>query len=315
MNKRITKSKLIVITLCLLLALAALSGCGNADNETAAESGYTFTDALNNEVTVDNPQRVVACMGGLADIWLLAGGENSLVGIAEDADFEFDNSIATVGKHNEPSVESILALNPDFVILSSATAEQVALADTLKQAGVNYAYFDVNSFDDYLNTLKTFTDITGNSAAYEEKGVAVKEQIDDIIAAVPTDTEPPSALLLITYSQGVRAQKSDTMAGEILTDLGCVNIADENPSLLQTFSVESIVDIDPDYIMVIPMGHSEAAAAESLSTYLESNPAWGSLSAVQNNHYDILDPSLFLYKPNDQWGESYQTMFDLIYGK
>lgn len=310
------KRKFLILTLCLLAALAALAGCANAEQaENTTAGGYTFTDAMNNEITVNNPQNVVACMGGLADIWLLAGGEDSLVGIAEDADFEFDESIATVGKHNEPSVESILALNPDFVILSSATAEQVALADTLKQAGIVCAYFDVNSFDDYLNTLKIFTGITGNTAAYEEHGTAVQEQIDSVIAKVPQDTKAPSVLLLITYSQGVRAQKADTMAGEMLADLGCVNIADENPSLLQTFSVESIVDIDPDYIMVIPMGHSESAAAESLGTYLESNPAWGSLSAVQNNHYHVLDPSLFLYKPNAKWGESYQTLFDLVYGK
>lgn len=126
------KRKIFIITFCLLTAMTALVGCGNAEQAENADGGYTFTDALNNEITVDNPQSVVACMGGLADIWLLAGGEDSLAGIAEDADFEFDESIATVGKHNEPSVESILALNPDFVILSSATAEQVALADTLK---------------------------------------------------------------------------------------------------------------------------------------------------------------------------------------
>lgn len=309
------KRKFLLLTLCLLAVLTALVGCDNAEQAENTANGYTFTDALNNEITVNNPQNVVACMGGLADIWLLAGGEDSLVGIAEDADFEFDESIATVGKHNEPSVESILALNPDFVILSSATAEQVALADTLKQSGITCAYFDVNSFEDYLNTLKIFTDITDNTAAYEKHGTAVQEQIESVISQVPQDAEAPSVLLLITYSQGVRAQKADTMAGEMLADLGCINIADENPSLLQTFSVESIVDIDPDYIMVIPMGHSKGAATESLGTYLESNPAWGSLSAVQNNHYNVLDPSLFLYKPNAKWGESYQTLFDLIYSK
>ena len=310
------KKKILIAVVCLTVALFAVTGCGSQDSEQASAGGsaYTFTDALGNEVTVENPQKVVACMGGLADIWRLAGGEESLIGVSDDTDFEVAESVAKVGKHDEPSVESIIALDPDFVILSSATDQQVAIADTLKQAGINYAYFDVNSFDDYLNTLKTFTDITGNADAYDEHGTAVQKQIDDVIASVDKE-KSPSVLLLITYSKGVRAQTSDSMTGAMLKDLGCVNIADENPSLLKTFSVEAIVDMDPEYILVIPMGYSADSADESLNTYLESNPAWAGLSAVKNGNYQILDPKLFLYKPNDRWGESYAALADIIYGE
>ena len=311
------KKKFVLTLICLLTAMFVFTACGEQSTETeAADTGsaYTFTDAMGNEVTVDNPQKVVACMGGLAEIWMLAGGEETLVGIADDADFEVADSVAKVGKHDEPSTEAIMALNPDFVILSSATAEQAALADTLTQAGINCAYFDVNSFDDYLNTLKIFTDITGNSDAYTENGTDVQKQIDEVIASVEKPEEAPSVLLLITYSQGVRAQNSETMTGQMLADLGCANVADQYPSLLQSFSVEAIVDIDPEYILVIPMGYSADSADESLSTYLESNPAWAGLSAVQNGNYQILEPEYFLYKPNNLWGESYAKLAEIIYG-
>jgi iron complex transport system substrate-binding protein len=310
------KNKFLLI-LCCVLAILTLTACGNTTEEateTQNESGYTFTDALGNDITVEKPQNVVACMGGLADIWLLAGGQDSLVGIAEDAGFEIPANVQTVGAHDSPSIESILALNPDFVILSSATAEHAALGETLKQAGINYAYFDVNSFADYLSTLKIFTDITGDTAAYEENGLKVQEQIEQTIQSVDSEINP-SVLLLITYSQGVRAQTSDSMTGAMLKDLGCSNIADENPSLLQSFSVESIISMDPQYIMVIPMGYSQDTATESLTTYLESNPAWDGLSAVKNGNYQILDPDLFLYKPNEQWGESYAKLAEIIYGQ
>lgn len=310
------KKRIFALLLCLMVSLAVLAGCGNTAEETptANGEGYTFTDSLGNEVTIDNPQSVVACMGGLAEIWILAGGEESLTGIASDADFEVADTVAKIGKNNEPSVETIMSINPDFVILSSATPEHVALSDTLKQAGINHAYFDVNSFDEYLYTLEIFTNITDNTEAYETNGLAVQSQIEDVIAGVETGDTAPEVLLLITYSQGVRAQTSDTMTGQMLADLGCVNIADENPSLLESFSVEAIVDIDPDYIMVIPMGFSEEASAESLGTYLENNPAWAGLSAVQNGHYAILEPEYFLYKPNAQWGESYEILAEILYG-
>lgn len=312
------KKRIIAAMLCLMCTLAFFTGCGNTNqtNQTTetATNGYTFTDSLGNEVTVENPQSVVACMGGLAEIWILAGGEETLTGIASDADFEVTDTVTEIGKNNEPSIETIISINPDFVILSSATAEHITLADTLKQTGINYAFFDVNSFEDYLHTLEIFTNITGNTESYETNGLAVQSQIEDVISNAEAQEKTPEVLLLITYSQGVKAQTSDTMTGRMLKDLGCINIADENPSLLENFGVEAIVDIDPEYIMVIPMGFSNEASAESLGTYLENNPAWSGLSAVKNNHYAVLEPEYFLYKPNAQWGESYEKLANILYG-
>ena len=59
-----------------------------AEQEAAAPESYTFTDDMGNEVTVNDPQRVVACMGSFANTWELAGG--TLVGVSDDA-FTFDN--------------------------------------------------------------------------------------------------------------------------------------------------------------------------------------------------------------------------------
>ena len=46
----------------------------------------------------------------------------------------------------------------------------------------------------------------------------------------------------------------------MLADLGVNNLADENKSLLKDFSLEAVIEMDPDFIFVIPMGkHTEAA--------------------------------------------------------
>ncbi|MFR1168438.1 MAG: hypothetical protein ACLSDQ_13165 [Adlercreutzia equolifaciens] len=44
--------------------------------EATAPGPVTFTDDMGNEVTVDNPQRVVACMGSFANAWELAGARS-----------------------------------------------------------------------------------------------------------------------------------------------------------------------------------------------------------------------------------------------
>ena len=58
-----------------------------------------------------------------------------------------------------------------------------------------------------------------------------------------------------------------------------------------------------------------AATAIFLAAATAANPAWSSLSAVQNGRYITLDPTLYLAKPNAQWDAAYQGLFDNLYGQ
>jgi len=320
-NCKQTHARYCFLLALLLVSILALSGCGT--NQTIQESsqqenGYTFTDAIGQEITVHNPQRVVSLMGSFSEIWILAGGADTLVGTSYDTvdnrDLGLPEDIAIVGTYQNPNIEEILALNPDLVLLSSETTRtdsHVALKDALNGADIPAAYFSVTHFEDYLNMLKICTDITGNQDAYQTNGIAVEERIAQIIADSKTETSP-SVLLMITYSGGIRAQSSDTMTGKMLSELGCKNILDDYPSMLQDFSVEKIIETDPDYIFVIPMGNDDALAQKNLKENVESNPAWNSLTAVKNDRYILLPKDKFLYKPNAVWDESYAYLAALL---
>ena len=301
--------------------VCSLTGCSDnqkAQQTTSDENGYTFIDAIGQEITVNNPQRVVSLMGSFSEIWVLAGGADTLVGTSHDTvdnrDLGLPDDIAIVGTYQNPNIEEILALNPDLVLLSSETTRtdsHVALKDALNGAGITAAYFSVTHFEDYLNMLKICSDITGNPEAYQTNGVAVQERISKIIADNKLETAP-SVLLMVTYSGGIRAQSSDTMTGRMLSDLGCSNILDDYPSMLQDFSVEKIIEVDPDYIFVLPMGNDDALAQKNLKENVESNPAWNSLTAVVNDRYILLPKDKFLYKPNALWDESYAYLAALL---
>ena len=320
-NCKQTYARYCVLLALLLVSILALSGCGTNQSiqETSQqEVGYTFTDAIGQEITVHNPQRVVSLMGSFSEIWILAGGADTLVGTSYDTvdnrDLGLPEDIAIVGTYQNPNIEEILALNPDLVLLSSETTRtdsHVALKDALNGADIPAAYFSVTHFEDYLNMLKICTDITGNQDAYQTNGIAVEERIAQIIADSKTETSP-SVLLMITYSGGIRAQSSDTMTGKMLSELGCKNILDDYPSMLQDFSVEKIIETDPDYIFVIPMGNDDALAQKNLKENVESNPAWNSLTAVKNDRYILLPKDKFLYKPNAVWDESYAYLAALL---
>ena len=120
------------VTLSCVLAVGvgsfSLTGCASqgtpvasdaGETETSATQGaYTFTDDLGREVTVASHNRVVAGMGSFANVWELAGG--TLVGASDDAfsDYHIASDAQKIGDFSSLNAESIIALNPDFVILT-----------------------------------------------------------------------------------------------------------------------------------------------------------------------------------------------------
>ena len=300
-----------------LLGLILLCGCTDQPiSQGSSEQTDDFTDALGNKVNVSQPQRVVALLGSFAEIWELAGGE--LVGVTDDAlqerTLNLPEDIAVVGKHNSPNVEAILALDPDLVILSAETQAHVALQPLLAQTNIPAAYFSVTSFEDYLAMLKTCTEITGREDMYQQHGQTVQTEIQTIMAEIPEGSSP-RVLLLITYSGGIAVQKSDSMTGQMLQDLGCENIVDKTPSLLNEFSLERIITEDPDFIFVIPMGNDDDLAVRNLQESIESKSVWQDLRAVKNGQYILLPKEQFLYKPNVRWGTSYEYLAQILYGQ
>ena len=160
--------------------------------------------------------------------------------------------------------------------------------------------------------LDICTDITGRKDLYEKNGVSVRTEVEN--AKKQIDGSNPKILLLRAASKNVKAKGSDgIVSGEILKDLGCVNIADSDSSLLDDLSLEAIVKEDPDFIFVIIQGTNTEAALKNVDTLLKSNPVWNSLTAVKNNRYYVLDKSLYNFKPNERWGEAYQKLADILY--
>lgn len=317
MKKMILKTLAVCLGACLLF-----TGCSSSGNEQAAtqeetevsSTAVTFTDALGREVTVDNPQRVVTLIGSFTDVWLLAGGE--VVGACDDSwaslNLDLPEGVINTGKVAEPNLENILSAEPDFVIASVNTSSNVELLDTFDELGITCAYFDVSTFEDYLSMLKICTDITGRSDLYEKNGLDVQKQIEE--AEARADGSAPTVLYLRTSTKSIQAKTSEgNVCGEILANLGCVNVADSDETLLESLSLEAIMRADPDYIFVTPQGTDKEAALANIEESFTSNPAWQSLTAVKEGRYYVLDPYLYNLKPNERWGESYEKMADILY--
>ena len=309
------------VALFMALVLFALCGCSAKGSSPSDENLIVFTDALNREIRLEkSPERVAALIGSFADVWQLSGG--SVCAAAEDAWDDFGLALGdavNIGGAHSPSVESLLSADPDFVIASASTASNVEMKETLENAGITVAYFDVDCFEDYLSMLNICTDITGRKDLYEQNGANLQAQINTIREECLHANLPENKrkiLLLRAASGFVKAKGSEgTILGEMLADLGCINIADSDETLLENLSVESVIREEPYRIFVVTMGDDTEAALDNLTRMMDENPAWGSLEAVSENRMHIMDRKLFNIKPNAKWAEAYEQLSAILLEK
>ena len=307
---------LLLATCCLLLAACGNSVSPSAPQNVPAETSVTFTDDLNRQVTVDRPQRVACLISSFSDIWCLAGGADAIVA-ATDAtwryfDLPLRDDVVNLGNTKELDVERLLACEPDLILASGGTDRNVELEASFSAMGLNVAYFSVDTFADYLRMLKICTEITGKTENHDLYGTQVARQVEAALAR--QDGSTPSVLYIRATGSSCKVKNSEgSVLGEMLKDLGCINIADRNGSLLEQLSIEAILQADPDYIFVVLQSADPADAQAILQTTLLDNPAWASLTAVQEGRYHVMDPNLYNLKPNAQWGEAYEQLADILY--
>ena len=301
--------------IALLLALVLCFGNGAAPGF-AETTAVTFEDDLERTVTVDRPERVAVLIGSFAHIWYLAGGLDCLVAAASDTWTGFDiplgEEVINLGSTKEVSLEAVIAAQPDFVIASVNTDADLALREPLEAMGIPTAYFQVSTVEDYLRTLDVLTQITGCRENFERYGTPVLSQVE--AAKEKADGSSPTALYIRVSGSGCRVKNSEnSVLGEMLRDLGAVNIADSEDSLLENLSMEVILRRDPEFIFVVLQSSDPSVAQGVLEKTLLSDPAWDCLTAVREGRFFLMDPALYNLKPNDRWGEAYESLAAILY--
>ena len=101
----------------------------------------------------------------------------------------------------------------------------------------------------------------------------------------------------------------------MVAGVGCVNIADSNDSLLETLSMEYIIEQDPEYIFFTQHGDDKEKVEANIQNFITENPAWSELTAVKEGRVYMMEKDLYTLKPNDRWGEAYEKLEAILAGE
>lgn len=284
---------------------------------TINEDTVSFIDGRGQEVTINkNPQRAVVLYNSFLEVWMDNGG--SVVGKLEPSVGQEEiagvEDAEIVGKLGAISVEKVISVEPDLIIVNSTQKSQLELIPSFEGVGIPVIAIDYVGLDDYLTITRLFTALNEREDLFKSNALDIVEEIDNILSVIPEEKEH-KVLLIMASAKSVTARDSTSYVGLMLEDLNTINIADESGGALssQNFSMEKILEEDPDFIFVQTTGSDLDATIDRLKEDTEANPAWASLSAVKNDRYIILPKDIYMLKANLRYAEAYENLATILY--
>ena len=312
-------SKVIKIILCLIVVcfLGAVAWIGLRDNGTATAAMRDVTDSTGTKISIPvHPQRVVFLNASNLDMYYAVGGtavgKPTSQSIAPDLK-EKVADVPEVGIIHNPNVETILSLKPDLVIGVNVPFH-TGIRDTLAKAGIPLYINNLNTYEDVLNTLTFFGELTGKEDMAKAEKERIEEQYKDVVAKTKGKT-PPRALIVFGAPGSFSMATSKSFSGDLAKQLGAVNIADGTVSVEDSFvplSMEYIVKQDPQAVLFISM-MPNPAIVDSFKKDLAENPLWQDVTAVKNGRIYYLSGDLFSVNPGTRIAKAMDILYHDLY--
>jgi ABC-type Fe3+-hydroxamate transport system substrate-binding protein len=262
-----------------VLTLAALTGVA-CSREQQAPQGVARDDFGAAIQFTPTPSRVVSLNPATTEIVFAIGAGNRLVGRSHwDSWPDSARFVADLGPALRPTVEAILNVHPDLVLLFASDDDRPA-ASRLTTLGIR----TVALRDDRIDQFRRTTVLLGRLLNHEDRAKALVDSIDGTLARVRAATASLSRpkVFLHIWEKPLITIGKDSFLNELIDIAGGVNIYGTTPGPSPVVTLEDVVRRDPDLILVSP-----TTAAE-----LRASPAWQAVRAVREGHVLAYDTTL-----------------------
>lgn len=295
-------------------ATLALSACGTTEPAASEEGGQassargaevTVTDSRGKQVTLDEPAEDVVALEWAEAEGLVALGVMP-VGVADVAGYEtwvsnaapLDDSVEDVGTRNEPSIDSIVALEPDLVVMEVGRGPK--LVKQLEEY-VPVITLQGSDTDDNIGQMKHNLQILATATGTEDKAEQVLAEFDAALAegkAAIADAGMADEKFAMAdgWKEGstvsIRMFGKGSMMSELAAGLGLENAwtgeVDDVWGLGQT-DVEGLTKLGD--VQFFYSASEEDVFAEGLA----GNEIWESLPFVEQGQVHKLDPGTWTF--------------------
>ena len=233
--------------LLILAAMVVSSSCYAHDSKPAFAK--TITDELGRSVKVPvHPERIVSLAPSITEVLFALGAGDRVAGVTSYCDYPPEATEKTrVGDTLKPSVEKIVALKADLVIVSTASQVEASFRK-LDELGIPVYVTNPRSVDGVLASINSL----GELVDAVDRAKQLSAELRGRIAAVETrvaNAKRPTVLVLLGTEPLITAG-----AGSFVTDLisraGARSISSDDNADYPQYSIETVIAKQPEIILL-----------------------------------------------------------------
>ena len=292
----------LAILVVLVLLMATLANAQQPANAAPSAQGVQLTDDRGRSIALAQPpRRIVSLLPSLTESVCALGQCGRLVGV--DRFSNWPASIAglpRVGGGVDPSIEAVVALRPDVVLMATSSRA----AARLEALGVTVVALEPKTHADVQRVLGKLGQLLAVPDAQQ-----VWRTIDASVSAAAQSLPATVRGTRVYYevSRGPYGAGTPSFIGETLTRLGVQNILPPQLGPFPKLNPEFVVRANPDLIMV---GARSAVG-------LTERPGWAGIRAVREHrvcefnaeHTDVL------IRPGPRMAEAARLMAQCLVDK
>ena len=247
----------------------------------------TYTDDAGREITIDEmPQRIVSHVPAITEILFALGLEERVVGVSDYCDYPEEAKLKpSVGNYFNPSIEDIVALDPDLV-LTDGHSESINGLDSL---GITSIVIDPKDIDGILKDIELLGKFTGTEKEAKKLIDNMQQDMASIVTRVKDATRVRVFYIIdATDLNNPWTAGPGSFADSLINMAGGQNIAAQTQGAWVQFSLEAVVASDPE-IIILPAKHGTALTSPEV---LKGHPVWREVTAVKQDRIHIIDGDL-----------------------
>jgi iron complex transport system substrate-binding protein len=272
------------VWLAVVVCLALVTACtprGTANPSVTRE----ITDDAGRRVSLPaKVDRVVSLAPNLTEIVFAVGAGNRLVGRTSYCDYPPEaKSIAEVGDTLHPSLERIIALKPQVVLVSTASQLEVF---TQQLNGQNIAVFvtDPHDLEGVFRSIEQIGEIVGEKDGANQLVQKLQERTNAVVQAVKY--KPLVKVFYQASGEPLYTAGHDSYVTDLMRRAGGASVTADVPGAWPKFSNESALAARPEAI-ILPTGGAMGTANSNVAEALRQSPA-----VLQGRVYKINDDHL-----------------------
>jgi len=255
-----------LVLICALLACACHSGRPAAENSTRE-----ITDDTGRQMPLPaRVDRVISLAPNLTEIVFAVGGGDSLVGNTTYCDYPAQaKAVAKVGDSIHPSLEAIIALRPQVVLISTSSQLE-AFTRQLQDRNIAVFVSDPHDLEGIFRSIDQVGQILGQTEQASQLLKSLRERVDAVEQAVKQTK--PVRVFYQASGEPLYAAGRDAYVTDLIRRAGSISVTGDVPGAWPKYSKESALAAQPEAI-ILPTGGSMGAANSTVDESLRTSPA------------------------------------------